>query len=92
MEDDKLIRAVKDLWYALTSPEKYRDFMDYKKRYLMLYVLVLVLISGLCTSIIPGVRFMASGGLRTLLNENIPNFTLSAEDGFWIEEPLEIDQ
>ena len=87
-----MIRAVKDLWYALTSPEKYRDFMNYKKRYLMLYVLVLVLISGLCTSIIPGIRFMASGGLRTLLNENIPDFTVSAEDGFWIEEPVEIDQ
>ena len=87
-----MIRAIKDIWYALTSPEKYRDFMNYKKRYLALYVLVLVLISGICTTIVPAAKFMAAGGLKTFLNENIPNFTLSAENGFWIEEPVEIDQ
>lgn len=92
LEDDKLIRAIKDIWYALTSPEKYRDFMNYKKRYLLVYVLVLVLISSIFSMFVPAAKFLASGGLRTFLNERIPDFTVNSEDGFWIEESVEIDE
>lgn len=85
-------RAIKDIWYALTSPEKYRDFMNYKTRNLLLYVLVLVLFSGVFSMGIPAARFLADGGFRTLLEENIPQFRVDAENGFWIEEPIEIDE
>lgn len=87
-----MINTIKDIWYALTSPEKYRDFMNYKKRNLLLYVLVLVMFSGIITLGIPAVRFMADGGFGTILEETIPNFTASSENGFWIEEPIEIDE
>ena len=85
-------KTLKDIWYALTSPEKYRDFMNYKKKNLLLYVFVLVLISGVFSIGIPAFRFMAAGGFETLLEENIPQFRVSAKDGFWIEEPVEIDE
>ena len=84
-------RTIKDIWYALTSPEKYREFMNYKKKNLLLYVLVLVFISGVFSIGVPAARFKASVGFDTLLRENIPEFRASAE-GFWIEEPIEIDE
>ncbi len=87
-----MIRTIKDIWYAVTSPEKYREFMNYKKRNLLLYVFVLVLLSQIITLGIPAAQFMAQGGMTTLLEENIPDFTISSEDGFWMEEPIEIDQ
>lgn len=87
-----MFRTIKDIWYALTSPEKYRDFMNYKKRDLLLYVLVLILFSGIITIGIPASGFMTQGGFRTFLEKEIPDFTISSEDGLWIEEPIEIDE
>ena len=87
-----MIRTIKDIWYAITSPESYRDFMNYKKRNLLFYVLILVLASEIITLGIPAARFMADGGFGTLLEEKIPDFHASSENGFWIEEPVEIDE
>lgn len=87
-----MINTIKDIWYAITSPEKYRDFMNYKKRKLLLYVLILVLGSGIITIGIPAARLMADGGFGKILEERIPNFTANSENGFWIEEPIEIDE
>lgn len=87
-----MIRIITDIWYAITSPESYRDFMNYKKRYLFLHVLILVLVSGIITLGVPAAQFMAEGGFERLLEEEIPEFTASSEDGFWIEEPIEIDE
>lgn len=87
-----MIETLKDIGYAITSPEKYLDFINYRKRKLLLYVLILVLFSGTVTLGIPAAKFLADGGFETLLQENIPNFTASAENGFWIEEPVEIDE
>ncbi len=87
-----MIRAIKDIWYAITSPEKYRDFMNYKKRNLLLYVLVLAAIAGIVIYGIPAAKFMANGGFQAVLEEGVPDFTASSENGFWIEEPLEIDE
>lgn len=81
----------KDIFYAVTSPEKYRDFMNYKMRKLLLYVFVLIFVTGIINFGIPAARFLADGGFGVLLEENIPEFTASSEDGFWIEEPVEID-
>ena len=92
MEETKLIKTIRDIGYALTSPEKYRDFMNYKRRNLLLYVLILVLFSGIFSTSIPLAGFMADGGLKGLLTEQIPEFTASSEDGFWIDEPVEIDE
>ena len=85
-------RAIKDIWYALTSPEKYRDYMNYKKRYLLIYVLVLVLISGIFSMGIPAVIFLSEGGFRAAIEETIPEFKASSSEGFWVEKPFEIDQ
>lgn len=87
-----MARAIKDIWYAITSPEKYRDFMDYKRRTIILYVLILSLITGFINFGIPALQFMAAGGYRTVLEEGIPEFKASSEEGFWIEEPVEIDE
>ena len=87
-----MINAIKDIWYAISSPEKYRDFMNYKKRNLLLYVFVLVFAAGLVIMGVPAVQFMSNGGFETLLEEGIPDFTASSENGFWIEEPIEIDE
>lgn len=87
-----MINTIKDIFYAVTSPEKYRDFMNYKMRRLLLYVFVLVFASGIVNFAVPAVRFLSEGGLGTLLETNIPEFTASSEDGFWIEEPVEIDE
>ena len=87
-----MIRSIKDIWYAVTSPESYRDFMDYKKRNFLVYVFVLVLIAGVITLGIPAAQFMARGGIGALLEESIPEFSVSAENGFWIEEPIIIDE
>lgn len=87
-----MFRIFKDIWYSLTSPEHYREFMNYRKRNLFLYVLVLVCISGILTLGIPAARFLADGGFGKILDEEIPEFHASAENGFWIEEPVVIDE
>ncbi|MBQ8858013.1 MAG: DUF1189 domain-containing protein [Lachnospiraceae bacterium] len=87
-----MIKTIKDIWYAITSPESYRDFMNYKKGKIFLYVLVLVVISGIISMGVPAARFMAAGGFEAILEEGIPDFTASSENGFWIEEPVEIDE
>ena len=87
-----MINAIKDIWYALTSPEKYRDFMKYKKKRLFLHVFVLVFAASVIIYGIPAAQFMAEGGFEVLLEDEIPDFTASSEDGFWIEEPVEIDE
>ena len=87
-----MVKSIKDIWYAITSPEKYRDFMNQKKGTLYLYVLVLTFLSGIVTMGIPAVQFLTAGGFRTVIEEGIPDFTASSENGFWIEEPLEIDE
>ncbi len=87
-----MINTIKDIWYALTSPEKYRDFMNYKKKNLLLYVLVLVLGCGMISFGIPAARFLSDGGFRGVIEERVPEFRASSEDGFWIEEPVEIDE
>ena len=87
-----MIRSMKDIWYAITSPESYRDFMNYKKRNFLSYVLILVLTAGIITLGIPAVQFIARGGFETLIQESIPDFSASTEKGFWIEEPIEIDE
>lgn len=87
-----MINTIKDIWYAISSPEKYRDFMNYKKRNILLYVLVITVAASIVIFGIPAARFMADGGLKNMLEEEIPEFTASAEEGFWIEEPIEIDE
>ena len=87
-----MIRSIKDIWYAVSSPEKYRDFMNYKRKTIALYVFVLSLITSAINFGIPAMEFMSAGGFETLLEEGIPDFTASTEDGFWIEEPIEIDE
>ncbi len=86
------MKTLKDIWYSLTSPEAYRDFMNYKIRNLLFYVFVLVFASSIITMGIPAVQFMASGGFGRILEEEIPEFTANAENGFWIEKPVEIDE
>lgn len=87
-----MIRTLKDIWYSITSPEAYREFMNYKVRTMLLYVFVLVFGAAIITTGIPAVQFMASGGFGRLLEEEIPEFTASSENGFWIEKPVEIDE
>lgn len=87
-----MISTIKDILYAISSPEKYRDFMNYKKRKLFLYVFVLVFVAGVVIFGIPAAEFMADGGFGVLIEEKIPDFTASSENGFWIEEPIEIDE
>lgn len=86
------MKTLKNIWYSLTSPESYRDFMNYKTRNLLLHVFVLVFASSFITMGIPAAQFMASGGFGRLLEEEIPEFTASSENGFWIEKPVEIDE
>lgn len=86
------MKTLKDIWYSLTSPESYRDFMNYKTRSLLFYVFVLVFASSIITMGIPAAQFMASGGFGRILEEEIPEFTASTENGFWIEKPVEIDE
>ncbi len=85
-------RTFKDFVRALTSPESYRDFMNYKMRYLFLYVFVMMFAAGIITVGIPAVQFLAAGGVEPILVEEIPDFKASSEDGLWIEEPVEIDE
>lgn len=87
-----MLRTMKDIWYAITSPENYRDFMNYSKRHFLAYVFVLVFAAGIVTLGIPAAQFMARGGFGTLIEETIPEFSASADKGFWIEEPIEIDE
>lgn len=86
------MKTLKNIWYSLTRPEAYRDFMNYKTRSLLLHVFVLVFASSIITMGIPAAQFMASGGFGRLLEEEIPEFTASSENGFWIENPVEIDE
>lgn len=86
-----MIRTIKDIFYAITSPEKYRDFMNYRMRRLLLYVLILVFGTSIFSIWLPAAGFLAQGGIETLLEEEIPEFTVSSENGLWIEEPVEID-
>jgi len=86
------MKTLKNIWYALTSPEAYRDFMNYKIRNLLFYVFVLVFASSIITMGVPAAQFMASGGFGRILEEEIPEFHASSENGFWIEKPVEIDE
>ena len=58
MEESELINAIKDIGYALTSPECYRDFMNYKKRKVLLHVLILVVVAGIITMGKPVLEFV----------------------------------
>lgn len=87
-----MVRVIKDFWNAITSPESYRDFMNYRKRNLFLYVFVLIFAAGIITMGIPAAKFLSAGGFGTILREKVPNFTASSENGFWIKEPVEIDE
>ena len=87
-----MIKAIKNIWYAITSPESYRDFMNHKKKTLLMYVFVLTFSASVVIYGIPAAEFMANGGLKTLLETEIPDFKASSEEGFWIEEPIEIDE
>lgn len=87
-----MIHTLKDIIYALTSPEKYRDFMEYKKRKRVIYVLLLVFLANAVISGIPAVQFLSNGGFEAVLEEGLPDFRASADEGFWIEEPIEIDE
>lgn len=87
-----MIARLKDIWYAVTSPEKYRDFMNCKRSNVLIHTLLLVLAGSILTLGFPILRFVADGGYERLFEESIPNFTVSAEEGFWIEEPIEIDE
>lgn len=86
------MKLFKDFLYAIASPEKYRDFMDYRMKRLVLYVFMLVATSQLILIGPIAVRFMAAGGFEALLTEAIPEFSVSPEDGFWIEKPIDIDE
>lgn len=86
------MKLVKDFLYALTSPEKYRDFMNYRMKRLVLYVFTLTILSQVILIGPMAVRFMAYGGFEALLTEAIPEFRASSEEGFWIEEPINIDE
>ena len=85
-------KTIKDVWYALTSPESYRDFMNYKRRTILLYVFVLTFAASIVIYGIPAAEFMANGGFETVVETGIPEFSASSEEGFWIEEPIEIDE
>lgn len=87
-----MTKTIKDIWYAITSPEHYRNFMNYERKNIMLYVLVLVFLAEIISMGIPAVEFLADGGFEAMLEDEIPDFTASSEDGFWIEEPVEIDE
>ena len=91
LEAISVINTIKDLWYAITSPEKYREFMNYKTGKLLLYVLVLTFLSSIFTIGIPSVQFLKDGGIQKIVDEQIPEFRMS-EEGFWIEHPVEIDE
>ena len=87
-----MVKAIKDIWYALTSPESYRDFMNYKRRSILLYVFLLTFAASIAIYGVPAAEFMADGGFKTLVETGIPEFSASSEEGFWIEEPIEIDE
>lgn len=87
----KLKRTLRDIWYAVSRPDAYREFMNTRKRNLIFHVLTLTLISCLLTMVLPAAKFMSAGGLDRLLNEEVPDFKIS-EEGFWIEKPVEIDE
>ena len=86
------MKTIKDFWYAVTSPEYYRNFMNYKKRSLLFYVFLIMLIAGIFTMGVPMAKFMASGGFGRIIEEEIPNFRVDSENGFWCEKPVEIDE
>lgn len=87
-----MIKGLKNVWYSITSPEKYREFMNHKLRHLFLHVIILVLISAFFTAIIPALKFLSTGGFGKMINEEIPEFHLSSDQGFWIAEPVLIDE
>lgn len=84
-------RTLRDLWYAVARPDAYREFMNYRKRNIIFHVLTLILISFLLTMALPAAKFMSTGGFGRILEEKVPDFKVT-EEGFWIEEPVEIDE
>ncbi|MGN0335022.1 MAG: DUF1189 domain-containing protein [Lachnospiraceae bacterium] len=84
--------TLRDIWYALTRPDAYREFITYKKGRIFLYILFVTLISYVCATASTAVAFIKAGGLSGIMNENIPKFSISAERGLWIEEPVLIDE
>lgn len=86
------MRALKNIWYAITSPASYREFMNYKVKSLLLHVFLLVFTASILTMGLPIARLVVSGGFGRILDEGIPEFKVSSESGFWIEEPVEIDE
>lgn len=92
LEENKLIRALRDIWYSVTRPDAYRGFMNYKLRRLLLHVLILVGVSGIITIVIPAISFLSSGGFGRIIEEEIPDFRITSGEGFYIEKPIEIDE
>ncbi len=81
----------KEMALSIYSYKTYKEFLKNKKSKVFLFGIVLMLIYFAVTMLIPFAGFqIRTGGIGSLLDENIPDFSLS--DGeLWVEDVIEYD-
>lgn len=86
-----MIQGFQDAWCALTKPEAYQRFMNYKKRKIFFYVLMILTASLLISSVPDIIKLGKMGGLKGIIEEQIPDFEISKEHGLKTEKPVKYD-
>ncbi len=80
-----------DIWHALSTPDAYRRFITYKKGRIFLYVLLMTLITTVSNYAELAGSLISSGGISGVIEEMLPAFSVSAEKGLWVAEPMVMD-
>lgn len=85
------MNILKEMALSIYSYKTYKEFLKNKKSKVFLFGIVLMLIYFAVTMLIPFAGFqIRTGGIGSLLDENIPDFSLS--DGeLWVEDVIEYD-
>lgn len=76
------------IWYGLFKPSKYKEVLELKARRSVLYVVVLMLILGLVTFVMPTAAVIAGfGGMEKLFTETMSPMSYDGEE-LTIERPF----
>ncbi len=79
------------IWYGLFKPSKYKEIIELKTRRFVLFVVVVCLVLGLVTFVVPTAAIIAGfGGMNKLFKETMAPITYDGEN-LSIEEPFKMN-
>lgn len=79
------------IWYGLLKPSKYKEIIELKTRRFVLFVVVVCLVLGLVTFVVPTAAIIAGfGGMNKLFTETMAPVTYDGES-LSIEKPFKMN-